>query len=367
MGKRDYYEVLGVGRDASLEQIKKAYRQLALQYHPDRNPGNKESEESFKEATEAYQVLSDAEGRQKYDRFGHAAFDGRGFSGFGDFSGFAEDIFGDLFSAFFGGNAPGASIRRSGRDLRYDLEITLEEAAAGCDKVIEFKRPTVCKDCAGSGSRPGTSPEKCRQCGGAGQVRFQQGFFSVSRTCPACSGAGSRITDPCPSCKGAGKVEDGVKLTVHVPAGIDTGQKLKLRGEGEQIKEGASGDLYVAIGVRPHPVFRRQGADIVSAIPIRYTQAVFGADIDVPTLNGPYKLKIPPGTQSGKEFRLKGKGVLDLQSGRPGDHHVRTFVFVPENLAEREKELLTELAALEGSIPQEEDRSLFDKIKEFFE
>lgn len=367
MSKRDFYEVLGVSRDASAEQIKKAYRQLALKYHPDRNPGDKDSEEKFKEATEAYQILSSAETREKYDRFGHSAFDGRSFNGFGDFSGF-EDIFGDLFGSFFGGSmGRGSSTTRSGRDLRYDLEITLEDAAAGCEKQIEFPRPGVCDECEGSRSKKGSSPETCRQCGGAGQVRFQQGFFAISRSCPACNGEGKRIVHPCPKCQGSGTVQKKSQIAVKIPSGIDNGQKLRLRGEGEQIKGGVNGDLYVAISVKSHKLFHRQGSDIICEVPIRYTQAVFGDDVTVPTLEGPISLKVPAGTPSGKEFRLRGKGIVDLHSGRKGDLHVRTTVTVPQQMSDREKELLKELFVIEKGQTPEEPRSIFDKVMGFFE
>lgn len=368
MGKRDYYEVLGVARDASTESIKKAYRKLALKHHPDKNPGDKSSEELFKEATEAYQVLSDADNRQRYDHYGHSAFDGRMGAGFSDFSGFGEDIFGDIFSAFFGGGGRNSSAsRRSGRDLRFDLEITLEEASLGCEKEIEFKRPCLCDDCSGTGAKKGTSRESCKHCGGSGQMRYQQGFFSISKTCAVCGGGGSIVANPCVSCRGAGQLQKSVKRTLKIPAGIDHGQKLKLREEGEQIPDGLPGDLYVLISVRQHPVFRRDGVDLVCRFPLSYTQAVFGGDIDVPTLDGSASLKIPAGTQSGKEFRIRGRGVVDLQSGRNGDLRVETFIKVPVELSVRQKELLTELASIEGSSAQVEDKSFFDKVKDLFD
>lgn len=367
MSKRDYYEVLGVSRDASGDDIKKAYRKAALQFHPDRNPDKPDAEEKFKEATEAYSVLSNADNRRKYDQFGHAAFSSGGGpgAGFGDFAGF-EDIFGDIFGAFFGtGSGPRA---RSGRDLRYNLEITLEEAARGCDKMIVFSRASACEDCSGSGAAKGTAPETCKQCNGAGQVRMQQGFFAVSRTCPVCAGRGRIVVKPCGSCGGTGRVSKEVELSVKIPAGIDEGQRLKLRGEGEAAPNGGmAGDLYIVISLAPHKVFVRQDSEIICEVPITYSQAVLGGETAVPTLDGEIMMKIPPGTPTGKTFRLKGKGIVDMHTGRRGDQHVRTYVHVPTSLTERQRELLEELSTIEGKPTVNETRTFFDRVKDLFD
>ncbi|MCB0343899.1 MAG: molecular chaperone DnaJ [Bdellovibrionales bacterium] len=365
MSKRDYYEVLGVPRDASTDAVKKAYRKAALQFHPDRNPDNPEAEEKFKEATEAYSVLSNADNRRKYDQFGHAAFSSGGGAGFSDFSGF-EDIFGDIFGAFFG--TGGAARARSGRDLRYNLEITLEEAASGIEKNIVFSRATSCGDCGGNGAAKGTSPETCKQCNGAGQVRMQQGFFAVSRTCPVCSGRGQIVVKPCSSCSGSGRVSSETELSVKIPAGIDEGQRLKLRGEGEAAPGGGmAGDLYIVISIQPHKVFVRQDSEIICEVPITYSQAVLGGDTMVPTLDGEINMKIPPGTPTGKTFRLKGKGIVDMHSGRRGDQHVRTYIHVPTNLTDRQRELLEELSGIEGTPAANDSRTFFDKVKDLFD
>ncbi len=371
MSKRDYYEVLEVSRDASADQIKKSYRQLALKYHPDRNPDDKQAEELFKEATEAYQILSNEENRAKYDRFGHAAFQqGGGFDGFSDFSGFAEEIFGDLFGAFFGNTGSGRSTRRqrSGRDLRYNLTITLEEAATGVEKKIKIRKPVPCETCKSTGSRDGAAPTTCKTCNGSGQVRIQQGFFAISRGCTACGGRGSVISDPCPGCGGSASIQSEKELSVQIPPGIDAGQQLKLRGEGEELANGAPpGDLYVEIAIQPHKIFRRQEKEIICEVPITYTQAVLGGEVDVPTLYGPIKMKIPARTESGKVFRLKAKGIVDLSGGRVGDQHVKTFIYVPQEISDRQKELLEELSTIEGKPTANESRSFFDKVKEFFD
>ncbi len=369
MGKRDCYEVLGVPREASIEQIKKAYRQLALKYHPDRNQGDKEGEEKFKEATEAYQILANDESRSKYDRFGWSAFQqGSGWEGFNDFSVFSDDFFSDIFSAFFGGvGSSGSSRQRAGRDLRYTLELTLEEAALGTEKKIKIKKPVPCENCKGSGARGDSSPERCRQCGGSGQVRVQQGFFAITRTCSVCRGQGKVIIDPCPSCGGNGQGAKDCDISVKVPAGIDQGQRLKLRGEGEVISGGAPGDLYVEILLKEHETFKRRDSDIVCEVPINYSQAVLGTEVEVPTLTGPITMKIPPGTPSGKVFRLRGKGIVDLHNGRHGDQHVRTYIYVPQTVTEKQRNLLEELSRIEGKPVANGSRSLFDKFKEFFE
>ena len=375
--KRDYYEILGFSREekekVGQDQIKKAYRQLALKYHPDKNPGDKAAEEKFKELTEAYQVLSNEETRARYDRFGHQAFQGGNpFDGFGDMGGFAEEIFGDLFGAFFGTSGRGgraSSRQRSGRDLRYNLTITLEEAAKGAEKRIKIKKPVPCTTCKGTGGKEGSSPKQCAQCAGSGQMRIQQGFFTISRPCSACGARGTVIAEPCETCSGTGSSQVEKELSVQVPAGIDTGLQLKLRGEGEDIGSlGPSGDLYVEITIKPHKIFHRQDSEIVCEVPMSYAQAVLGGEIEVPTLEGNVSLKIPAGTESGKVFRLRGKGILDMRTGRKGDQHVRTFVYVPKQISDREKELLAELLTVEGKAPAAgEGRSFFDKVKEFFE
>ncbi|MDD2941693.1 MAG: molecular chaperone DnaJ [bacterium] len=367
MSKRDYYEVLGLKRDASADEIKKSYRKLALKFHPDKNPGNKDAEESFKEASEAYQVLSDSERKAQYDRYGHAAFaGGAGGAGFGDFSGFAEDIFGDIFGAFFGGNS--GQRARSGRDLRYSMDLTLEEAASGVEKQISFKRAIKCDTCDGSGAKAGTSPESCKHCNGVGQVRVQQGFFSISRTCPVCSGKGSIVRNPCADCHGAGQVMKDVTLSVRIPAGVDSGQRLKLDGEGESSDAGGrKGDLYVEINVLAHKIFKRHGNDVVCDVPVTYSQSVLGAEISVPTLEGDVTMKVPSGTPSGKIFRLKGKGMPDLRSGRKGDQHVRTYVSVPTSISNEQRELIEKLAKIEGAPIREDSPSFFDKVMHIFE
>ncbi len=376
MSKRDFYEVLGVARGASQDEIKKAYRKLALKHHPDKNPDNKaESEEKFKEATEAYSVLSDPDNRAKYDQFGHAAFSQGGgaaggpFGGFsGDFSGF-EDLFGDVFSSFFGGAAGGAkrTKQRAGRDLKYDMEITFEEAAFGVSKDIEIGRRSRCGTCSGSGAAAGSKPEKCKQCGGSGQARVQQGFFTFSSSCPSCNGTGEVIKKPCGSCSGAGLKLEKTKLTVKVPAGIDSGQRLKLRGEGEASPGGGpSGDLYVLITVKEHPVFQRQDAELVCEVPISFAKATLGGELVVPTLEGTANLKIPAGTPSGKVFRLKGKGLPILGSSGRGDQHVRIFVEVPKAVSEEKRQILQKLLDLEAEEAGAGDKGFFDRVKGIF-
>jgi len=373
VSKRDYYEVLGVSKAASLEDVKKAYRKKAVQFHPDKNPGNKEAEDKFKEATEAYSVLSDAENRAKYDRFGHAAFSqgGGGFQG-GDFSGF-EDVFGDIFSTFFGGGMSGDPRRgrgRAGNDLRYDLDLTFEEAAFGCEKEVTLGRRAQCETCAGSGAAKGTSRERCRQCEGAGQVRVQQGFFTLARTCNVCSGSGEVVKNPCTDCSGSGLRLKESKLKVKVPAGVDHGQRLKMRGEGEAgAGGGPNGDLYVQISIEEHPVFQRQDHEVVCEVPITFSAATLGTEIEVPSLDGKIKLKIPPGTPSGKVFRIKSKGIPVLGSNpqRRGDQHVRVYVHVPKSVSDDERELLEKLAAIQGTTVHEGgDRGFFDKVKGIF-
>ena len=368
MEKRCYYEILGLSRTADGTEIKKAYRQLAIKFHPDKNPDNAEAENSFKEASEAYQILGSSESRSRYDQFGHAAFTGGGGGGgFNDFSGFAEEIFGDIFGAFFGTQG-GHGGRRAGRDLRYVLETTLEEAAAGLDKEITLTKPSVCNDCSGSGAAAGSSPSTCAQCKGQGNVSIQQGIFAISRPCSACSGSGQTISDPCKTCAGAGQEVREQKLSVKVPAGIDTGQRLKLRGEGEPSPNGGpAGDLYVEISIHPHKVFQRHGPDLICEVPITFSQATLGSEIDVPTLNGDIPMKIPAGTPSGKVFRLRGKGVVEPQTGGRGDQHVRVYVYVPQSITDEQRELIESLAKIEGKPIADESSSFFDRVKGLFD
>ncbi len=373
MSKRDYYEVLGVSRTASLDEIKKAYRKKAVQFHPDKNPGDKEAEEKFKEATDAYSVLSDKDGRAKYDQYGHAAFEqGGGASGFhADFSGF-EDIFGDVFSTFFGGAAAGGGRRgkgRAGNDLRYDMEVTFEEAAFGCEKEVTIGRRTTCDACAGSGATAGSGKDRCSQCDGHGQVRIQQGFFTLARTCHACGGQGEVIKNPCAQCSGSGLKMKESRLKVKVPAGVDHGQRLKMRSEGEPgAGGGPNGDLYVQIMVKEHPVFERQESELVCEVPITYASATLGAEIEVPSLEGKVKLKIPAGTASGKVFRLKNKGIPILGSNpqRRGDQHVRVYVHVPKKVSDQERELLEKLASIQGAVVDDTGKGFFEKVKDIF-
>ena len=365
-GKKDYYELLGVNRNASEDEIKKAYRKLALQHHPDRNPGDKQAEEKFKEVSEAYSVLSDGQKRSQYDQFGHAAFgDGGPFAGGFDFSGGFEDIFGDIFGEFFGGG--GGKRRGRGEDLRYNLTLKFEEAVAGTEKKIKIPRHGPCETCRGTGAKTGTAPQTCPTCRGRGQVSFQQGFFSVSRTCNQCRGQGTIIKDPCVNCGGVGRVRMMHTLSVKIPAGVDTGSRLKLRAEGESGPTGGvPGDLYVVIQVESHPIFLRDNLDIICDVPISFVQAALGAEIDVPTLEGKVKMKIPAGTQSGKVFRMKGRGIKDVQGLHQGDQHVRVIVETPTRLTVKQKDLLKDFATLGGEEVNPLSKGFFDKMKELF-
>lgn len=369
--KRDYYEVLGVERASSADEIKSAYRKAAFKYHPDKNPGDKDAEEKFKEASEAYAVLSDAQKRARYDQFGHAGMGGNpfeGFGGFGGFSGSINDIFGDIFSELFGGSRGGRGRGVSrGSDLRYNLEISFEEAAFGTEAAIRIPRPKRCESCKGSGARPGTQLKACPTCGGTGEVRFSQGFFSIARPCSHCGGAGRIVTDPCPTCRGQGRTEAEASLTVKVPPGVDTGTRLRLTGEGEPAEDGGMpGDLYVVLHVKEHPLFQREDNDILCEVPISFVDASLGAAIDVPTLDGKVKVKIPAGTQSGKVLRLKGKGVPDLNGYGRGDQHVRVVVETPTNLSKDQKRLLEEFARISTPESHPAGRSFWGKVRELF-
>ncbi|MGH7961746.1 MAG: molecular chaperone DnaJ [Candidatus Binatia bacterium] len=368
--RADYYELLGVSRDASTEELKKAYRKAALRYHPDRNPGDKTAEDKFKELSESYQVLSDPEKRAVYDRYGPAAFEQNGGAGFGnfDFSSF-EDIFGDIFGDFFGGGRRGGRQRaRRGEDLSYNLEISFEEAAFGTEKILSVPRLTACETCHGQGTKPGTSAKTCSTCRGSGQVRFQQGFFTIARTCNQCGGQGTAITDPCTTCHGTGTGRKTAILQAKIPAGVDTGARLKLRGEGEAGPAGGPpGDLYVLIHVREHPLFTRQHNDVICEIPISFPQAALGTEIEVPTLEGKIKMKVPHGTQSGHVFRLRGKGIMDLRGNGRGDQLVRAVVEVPRKLSAKQRELLEEFARVDGGHDGHPmSKGFFEKVKELF-
>ncbi len=371
MAKKDYYEVLGVARQASAGEIKKAYRQMALRYHPDRNPGNKEAEERFKETAEAYSVLIDGQKRSVYDRYGHDGLRGEGFQGFSGFdsSVFAdfEDILGNLFGFsfgdFFGGRTRGRE-RQRGSDLGLEVEIGLEDAAAGVDREIKLSRAEVCASCRGSKRKAGSPPAACPSCAGRGQVRYQQGFFTVARTCPRCQGQGEIISSPCEACEGRGHVKEKRTLQVRVPAGVDDGSRLRLVGEGEAGDEGMpAGDLYVVVRVRKHPFFERDGNDLACQVEISFTQAALGARVEVPTLDGSEVLKIPAGTQPGETFKLKGKGLPDLSGRRRGDLFVRAQVKTPEALSREQRNLLAELARLRGEDIESVDQSVIQKVR----
>jgi molecular chaperone DnaJ len=370
MSKRDYYEVLGVAKNASDEDIKKAYRKLAMKHHPDRNPDDKGAEEKFKEAKQAYEVLSDADKRAAYDQFGHAGVDqqsGMGGSGFGGggFSDAFSDIFGDIFGGG-GGNRRDRVYR--GADLRYNLEISLEEAARGTETKIRIPTLEECGVCHGSGAKPGTAPTTCSTCGGHGQVRIQQGFFSVQQTCPRCGGTGKMVSDPCPSCHGEGRVKKHKTLSVKIPAGVDNGDRIRLGGEGEAgVNGGPPGDLYVVIHLKEHPVFKRDGDDLHCEMPISFATAALGGEVEIPTLEGHAKIKIPAETQSGKVFRLRGKGIKGVRSQAPGDLLCHMQIETPVNLSERQRELLHEFDSLSrGRNNNPRAQSFMDKVKSFF-
>ncbi|HET7435728.1 MAG TPA: molecular chaperone DnaJ [Thermoanaerobaculia bacterium] len=365
--KRDYYEVLGVAREAALDDIKKAYRKLALKYHPDKNPGNPEAEEKFKEAAEAYGVLSDDEKRARYDRYGHQGTQGMGgfdpnqFADFGDILG---DLFG--FGDFFGARGRRGTRPARGNDIRYDLELDFMDAVFGKEISLMVPRVVTCTTCTGTGAKPGTQPVSCTGCGGRGQIRYAQGFFAVSRTCPQCGGAGKVIKDPCVTCNGAGRLREEKKISVKIPAGVDDGSRLRVAAEGEAgFNGGPAGDLYVFLSVREHPKFTRRDYDIHSEQTISYTQAALGAEVDTETIDGAEQLRVPQGTQPNQIFRLRGKGVPFIDGSGRGDHYVHVNVKIPTALGEEQRALLAQLAALEGENPPDE-RGVFEKVKGFF-
>jgi molecular chaperone DnaJ len=370
-GKRDYYEILGVSRSATPEEIKKAYRRLALQWHPDKNPDNKiEAEERFKEAAEAYSVLSDANKRSQYDRFGHAGVSGTGAGGF-DPAAFSEfsDILGDFFGFgdLFGGGGRRRGRSNRGSDIRHDLTISFEEAAFGVKKKIKISRTETCSTCQGSGAKPGSSPVVCRSCGGAGQVRYQQGFLTIARTCPTCGGAGRVLADPCKDCRGEGRTRVEKTLSVSIPAGVDSENHLRVSGEGEAgVQGGPPGDLYVVIHVQEHPVFERREDNLVSTVPISFTQAALGAEIQVQTLEGVEPLAIPAGTQTGTRFRLKGKGIPHLNGHGRGDLYVFVRVVTPTKVTREQRQLLEQLEPEPDPHAPSAEKTLSQKMKDLF-
>ncbi len=380
--KRDYYEILGVAKGASAEELKKAYRKLAIQFHPDKNPGDKAAEEKFKELSEAYEVLTDPKKKQMYDQFGHAGMGGAGmgggFEGFGGAGGASMndifgDIFGDLFGAGMGGARAGGGARRrsggrAGSDLRTQVDITFEEAAFGAEKVLTVPRAVQCETCTGTGCKAGTKPENCGQCQGRGEVTFQQGFFAISRPCPKCNGAGQTIPNPCGTCRGSGQTQKRSQIAVKIPGGVDTGQHLKLTGEGEAGERGGPpGDLYVVINVLEHDFFTREDADVFCDVPVTFFQAAAGTELEVPTLEGKVKMKIPAGTQSHKSFRLKGKGLPKLGSYGTGDQIVRVILETPSQLTSEQKDLLSKFDALSTAKTQPAHRGFFDKVRNLFD
>lgn len=376
MPKRDYYEVLGVNRDADWDDIKKAYRKLALKFHPDKNPGDKAAEERFKEIGEAYEVLSDPEQRAVYDQYGHAAFDrraggyARATSGFHDPFEIFREVFGagNIFDDFFGGGRPDPTQPQRGNDLRYDLELTFEEAAHGCEREISLNKPERCATCQGTGAEAGSRTKTCTTCGGRGQIIASRGIFSIAQTCPHCQGAGRIIEKPCPTCRGTGRQELTSKINLRIPAGVDSGSRLRSAGNGEAgIRGGPSGDLYVVLHVQPHQIFRRDGDDLLCDVPLSFVQATLGAEIDVPTLNGKASLRIPAGTQPGTVFRLKGKGIKNVQGYGHGDLHVRINIEVPTHLNATQKAKLQEFASLCNGKESPISQGFFEKAKNLFQ
>ena len=375
MAKQDYYELLGVAKGADDAELKKAYRRLAMKYHPDRNPGDTAAEEKFKDAKEAFEVLGDPQKRAAYDRFGHdgvsnSASGGAGAGGFGgaDFSDIFGDVFGDIFA---GGGAGGGRRARGGSDLQYNLDLTLEESVSGIEKSLKIPTQVACDTCEGSGARPGTSTKKCETCAGMGQVRMQQGFFSVQQTCPNCRGAGEQISDPCSRCRGAGRVQEQKTLSVKIPPGVDTGDRIRLSGEGEAGEKGApAGDLYVLVQVQKHSIFERDDDDLLCTMPIDIITASLGGELEVPTLTGKVNLKIPAGTQTEKVFRLRNKGVKPVRKNNAGDLLCRVQVEVPINLTSEQTRLFEELRGTlqgkKGSRHTPQSSGWLDGVKSFF-
>jgi molecular chaperone DnaJ len=380
MAKRDYYDVLGVQRTATEQDLKSAFRKLAKDHHPDRNPGDMDAEQKFKELNEAYEVLKDPQKRAAYDRFGHAAFDGGmggrggGGAGFGpDFASSMSDIFDDLFGEFMGGRrGGGGQQRRSGRergaDLRYNMEITLDDAFAGKTAQVRVPTSITCETCSGTGAKAGTKPVTCGTCGGAGKVRASQGFFTIERTCPTCQGRGETIADPCTACNGAGRVVKERTLSVNIPAGVEDGTRIRLSGEGEAgLRGGPAGDLYIFLSIKPHEFFQRDGADVFCRVPISMTTAALGGQIEVPTLDGTMsRVKVPEGTETGKQFRLKGKGMPVLRSNAAGDLYIQVDVETPKNLSRKQRELLEEFEKLSAKETSPESTGFFARMKDLF-
>jgi molecular chaperone DnaJ len=371
MAKRDYYEVLGVNRDAAEEDLKKAYRRLAMKWHPDRNPNNPRAEEHFKEAKEAYEVLCDPNKRAAYDQFGHAGVDPASAAGAGAGMGGFGDIFSDIFGEIFGGGRGGRSTVFRGADLRYNLELSLEQAAHGFETKIRIPAMTACDTCKGSGARPGTSPTTCPSCRGAGQVRISQGPFSIAQTCPRCHGSGSVVPHPCGTCGGSGRVKLQKTLSVKIPSGVDEGDRVRLSGEGEPgVNGGPPGDLYVQVHIKAHPVFTRDHDDLHCEMPISITTAALGGEIAIPTLEGSAKVRVPAETQSGKTFRMRGKGITGVRSHVPGDLFCHVVVETPVKLTERQRQILHEFDAIsqqDSARHNPRAKGWFDKVKEFFE
>ncbi|MBT9432433.1 molecular chaperone DnaJ [Candidatus Sodalis endolongispinus] len=370
MAKSDYYEILGVSREAEEREIKKAYKRLAMKFHPDRNPGNAEAEAKFKEIKEAYEVLTDAQKRAAYDQYGHAAFEQGGMGGGGAGGADFSDIFGDVFGDIFGGGRRQRASR--GADLRYNMELSLEEAVRGVTREIRIPTLEECDVCHGSGAKPGTSAVTCPTCHGQGQVQMRQGFFAVQQTCPTCQGQGKIIKDPCTKCHGHGRVEKSKTLSVKIPAGVDTGDRIRLTGEGEAGEHGAAaGDLYVQVQVRKHPIFEREENNLYCEVPINFAMAALGGEIEVPTLDGRVKLKVPAETQTGKLFRMRGKGVKSVRGGQQGDLLCRVVVETPVKLNERQKQLLRELEESFGGPSGDQNsprsKSFLDGVKKFFD